>query len=161
MTWASTNKKVVGETQMFMEEGQGIPGECIDILSALSRQTPLFTRAKTESVPVVQPPAVTVTQQPMPYNSHAIHASVGPVIAVLLVIIILGVVAGMIGRLCTGRRIMGYGQYDIESWIETKCSSCIDGRIYSPPTARANAVPPSIENQPHHESKQEDQTPTT
>ncbi|XWS24284.1 hypothetical protein CRYUN_Cryun28dG0087800 [Craigia yunnanensis] len=113
---------------------------------------------------VQQPPApVTVTQEP--YNSHASQASIGPVIAVLLAIIILGILAGMIGRLCTGRKIRGYGQYDIESWIETKCSSCIDGRIYPPPPTRANAsgtsVPASIQHQPQQESKQEDQSPQT
>ncbi|XVF36215.1 hypothetical protein REPUB_Repub19eG0039200 [Reevesia pubescens] len=117
------------------------------------------------SMPLVQqPPPVTVTQQP--YNSHTIHASIGPVIAVLLVIIILGLLAGMIGRLCTGRKIMGYGQYDIESWIEAKCSSCIDGRIYSsPPPPRANAsgssVPASIQHRSQQEPKQEDQSPQT
>ncbi|KAK8642499.1 hypothetical protein V6N13_011840 [Hibiscus sabdariffa] len=99
---------------------------------------------------VQQPPPVTVTQQP--YSSHATtHSSIGPVIAVLLVIVVLGIVAGMIGRLCTGRKIMGYGQYDIESWIETKCSSCIDGRVYPPqpsPNASATSVPPSIQHQP-------------
>ena len=109
---------------------------------------------------VQQPPPVTVTQQP--YNSHTSHASIGPVIAVLLVIIILGILAGMIGRLCTGRSIMGYGQYDIESWIEAKCSSCIDGRIY-PPQPRTNpsatSVPSSIQHQPQQETKQEDQSP--
>lgn len=121
------------------------------------------------SMPFVQqPPPVTVTQQqqPPPYNSdHASHASVGPVIAVVLVIVILGIIAGMIGRLCTGRRIMGYGQYDFESWIETKCASCIDGRIYSPPSsARANnassatSVQASIQHQP---PQQEPQTPTS
>ncbi|KAK8988915.1 hypothetical protein V6N11_030287 [Hibiscus sabdariffa] len=99
------------------------------------------------SMPLVQqPPPVTVMQHP--YNSHA---SIVPVIAVLLVIIVLGMVAGMIGRLCTGRKIMGYGQCDIESWIETKCSSCIDGRIYPPqPSSNASttSVPPSIQHQP-------------
>ena len=110
-----------------------------------------------------QPPPVTVTQQP--YNSHTSHASIGPVIAVLLVIIILGILAVMIGRLCTGRKIMGYGQYDTESWVETKCFSCIDGRIYSPPPTRANAsgssVSASIQHQSQQESKQEDQSPQT
>ncbi|KAE8659083.1 Telomere maintenance component 1, putative isoform 1 [Hibiscus syriacus] len=102
------------------------------------------------SMPLAQqPPPVTVAQQP--YRSHATHASIGPVIAVLLVIIVLGLVAGMIGRLCTGRKIMGYGQYDIESWIEKKFSSCIDGRVYPPqPTGNASATsaPPSIQHQP-------------
>ncbi|XWS14651.1 hypothetical protein CRYUN_Cryun35bG0027600 [Craigia yunnanensis] len=112
---------------------------------------------------VQQPPQVTVTQQP--YNSHASHASIGPVIAVLLVITFLGILAGMIGRLCTGRKILGYGRYDIESWIETKCSSCIDGRIYPPLPTRANtsstSVPASIQHQPQQEPKKEDQSPQT
>lgn len=113
------------------------------------------------------PPPVTVTQQQQQpsYNSQTNHASIGPVIAVLLVIVILGIVAGMIGRLCTGRKIMGYGQYDIESWIETKCSSCIDGRIYPPQpqprpnNASATSVPPSIQHQPQQEH-QSPQNPT-
>ncbi|KAE8657104.1 Telomere maintenance component 1, putative isoform 1 [Hibiscus syriacus] len=103
------------------------------------------------SLPLVQqPPPVTLAQQP--YRSHATHASIGPVIAVLLVIIVLGIVAGMIGRLCSGRKIMGYGQCDIQSWVETKFSSCIDGRVYPPqqPSGNASAasVPPSIQHQP-------------
>ncbi|OMO74880.1 hypothetical protein COLO4_26446 [Corchorus olitorius] len=110
--------------------------------------------------PLVQqpPPGVPVTQVQQPYESHAAHASIGPVIAVLVVIVILGILAGMIGRLCTGRKIMGYGQYDIESWFETKFSSCIDGRIYSPPPPRPNvaasannSVPASIQHQPPQE----------
>ncbi|KAK6916490.1 hypothetical protein RJ641_019351 [Dillenia turbinata] len=78
--------------------------------------------------PQQQPPAITEQA----YTVHSGHASVGPVIAVLAVIIILGVISGMIGRLCSGRSIMGYGQFDFEGWIERKCSSCIDGRIESP-----------------------------
>lgn len=73
------------------------------------------------------PPAVEVTQQG--YTAHSGHGSVGPVIAVLAVITILGVIAGMIGRLCSGRRIRGHGQYDFEGWVERKCSSCLDGSI--------------------------------
>lgn len=85
------------------------------------------------STPIVQqpPPIEEVTQQA--YTTHTGHGSVGPVIAVLAVITVLGVIAGMIGRLCSGRRIMGHGEYDFESWVETKCSSCVDGRIAPPP----------------------------
>nr|XP_004501812.1 uncharacterized protein LOC101514152 [Cicer arietinum] len=74
-----------------------------------------------------QPPPLTVDQQS--YNGASQHDSIGPVIGVLIVIIVLGIIAVMIGRLCSGRRIMGHGQYDIESWAERKCSTCIDGRI--------------------------------
>ncbi|WJX41314.1 hypothetical protein P8452_28687 [Trifolium repens] len=75
-----------------------------------------------------QPPPFIVT--PQSYNgSSQHHDSIGPVIGVLVVIIVLGIIAVMIGRLCSGRRIMGHGQYDLESWAERKCSTCIDGRI--------------------------------
>ncbi|GMI96760.1 hypothetical protein HRI_003345300 [Hibiscus trionum] len=90
--------------------------------------------------------SMTFVQQPPPaepyYNSHAAPASIAPFITVLLVIIILSIVAGMIGRLCTGQKFMGVGQFDIESWVKTKCS-CIDGRIYpSPPPPRS--IAPSV-----------------
>ncbi|XP_054786937.1 uncharacterized protein LOC129293163 [Prosopis cineraria] len=80
------------------------------------------------------PPQMQLSQQTYPTRSP--HGSVGPVIAVLAVITVLGVIAGMIGRLCSGRRVMGVGEYDMESWVETKCSSCVDGRIPSPPPRR-------------------------
>lgn len=86
------------------------------------------------SMPLVQPPPPplgTIIQQP--FHAHSVHGSVGPVIAVLVVIIVLGILAIVVGRLCSGRRIMGYGHYDIENWAETKCSSCIDGRLSPPP----------------------------
>ncbi|KAJ9186689.1 hypothetical protein P3X46_002234 [Hevea brasiliensis] len=107
-----------------------------------------------------QPPAVTIAQEP--FHTHSTHSSVGPVIAVLVVIMILAVLAVMIGRLCSGRRILGYGQHDIESWAETKCSSCIDGTI-SPPLSRPNVLatsdPPPVPAQTHLETKQEEQSP--
>ncbi|KAL3843936.1 hypothetical protein ACJIZ3_001339 [Penstemon smallii] len=78
-----------------------------------------------------QPPPVEMAQQV--YTAHTGHGSVGPVIGVLAVIAILGAIAVMIGRLCSGRRVMGFGQYDFESWAETKCASCIDGRVDPPP----------------------------
>ncbi|OMP01620.1 hypothetical protein COLO4_11718 [Corchorus olitorius] len=80
-----------------------------------------------------QPPPAGVNQEA--YTAHTGHGSVGPVIAVLAVITILGVIAGMIGRLCSGRPIMGHGQYDFEGWVERKCSSCLDGRV-DPPQPR-------------------------
>ncbi|CAL0312108.1 unnamed protein product [Lupinus luteus] len=84
----------------------------------------------TEIVQQLLPP-IQVTQQA--YTTHSGHGSVGPVIAVVTVITILGVIAGIIGRLCSGHRVMGHGNYDIERWVETKCSSCVDGRIATPP----------------------------
>ncbi|KAK1299961.1 hypothetical protein QJS10_CPB13g00214 [Acorus calamus] len=77
-----------------------------------------------------QPPPLALDQTP--FGPHRGHGSFGPVIAVLAVIAILCVVAGMIGRICSGRRVFGHGQYDFEGWIERKCSSCIDGHIEPP-----------------------------
>ncbi|KAL1112169.1 hypothetical protein V6Z11_D02G109700 [Gossypium hirsutum] len=94
---------------------------------------------------VQQPPPVTETQQP--YNSSTSYASFGPVIAVLLVILILGIVAGTMARLCIGRKFIGEGEYESEGWIERKCSSCVDGRIYSPQPMANSSVPTS---NPHH-----------
>lgn len=117
------------------------------------------------SIPVEQhqpppPPPITVTQHS--YSSHSGSGSIGPVIAVLAVITILGVVAGVIGRLCSGRRIMGYGHYDFEGWIERKCSSCIDGSI-DPPMNNAHAVEGSVSTtasfENHQETKQAEQSP--
>ncbi|KAK6946160.1 hypothetical protein RJ641_013704 [Dillenia turbinata] len=85
-----------------------------------------------------------VTEQA--YTVHSGHTSIGPVIAVLAVIIILGIIAGMIGRLCSGRSIMGHGPFDFEGWIERKCSSCIDGRIESPPRPPTPTPPRTAES---------------
>ena len=104
--------------------------------------TPNPIDQQQQQLPPPSPEAV--TQQA--YTAHSGHGSVGPVIAVLAVITILGVIAGMIGRLCSGRRIMGHGQYDFESWVETKCSSCLDGRVGPPPPPRQ--PPPDISDQP-------------
>ncbi|RVW50479.1 hypothetical protein CK203_086830 [Vitis vinifera] len=77
--------------------------------------------------------------------------------AVLAVIAILGTLAAIVGRLCSGRRIMGHGQYDIESWLEEKCSSCIDGRVNPPPLPSADisagSVPLSIPIHTQEETK--------
>ncbi|XP_055814777.1 uncharacterized protein LOC129884508 [Solanum dulcamara] len=86
------------------------------------------------------PPPMFVSQQA--YSDRPGHGSVGPVIAVLAVIAVLGAIAIMIGRLCSGRKIMGRGQYDFEGWVETKCASCIDGRVDPIPRPVTIAAPP-------------------
>lgn len=73
-------------------------------------------------------------------TSHSGHGSVGPVIGVLIVIAVLGALAVMVGRLCSGRPIMGHAHFDFESWVETKCASCIDGRV-DPTPPRVVLVP--------------------
>ncbi|XP_044508862.1 uncharacterized protein LOC123227797 [Mangifera indica] len=103
-----------------------------------------------------QPPPMVVTQQE--YTTHSGHGSFGPVIAVLAVITILGVIAGMIGRLCSGRRVMGRREYDFESWVERKCSSCLDGNIDPHPTRPEIPVAePVAQEAPPQEIKEEEE----
>ncbi|XP_019165698.1 PREDICTED: uncharacterized protein LOC109161662 [Ipomoea nil] len=114
--------------------------------------------------PLQQPPPMVMEQQV--YASRTAHGSVGPVIGVLAVIAVLGAIAVMIGRLCSGRRIMGRAHYDFESWVETKCASCIDGRLDPPPRPAAATQgggappppPPEAEEAPQ-ESKEEGAAP--
>ncbi|GKE38743.1 hypothetical protein Tco_1462148, partial [Tanacetum coccineum] len=80
-----------------------------------------------------QPPPYPQVIQQQSYKPHSGHGSVGPVIGALAVIMVLGAIAIMIGRLCSGRRVMGHVQYDFEGWVETKCATCIDGRVGPPP----------------------------
>ncbi|KAJ4838270.1 hypothetical protein Tsubulata_022912 [Turnera subulata] len=112
-----------------------------------------------------QPPPVAVIPTSLSTSSQT-HGSLGPFIAVLVMIIILGILAVIVGRLCSGRRIIGHGhgQYDMESWAETKCSSCIDGRITHPlPRPSSNNVhaesSPASSTQTHQETKQEEPSP--
>ncbi|XP_057495438.1 uncharacterized protein LOC130780468 [Actinidia eriantha] len=117
------------------------------------------------------PPPLEVTQQA--YTTHSGHGSIGPVIGVLAVITILGAIAVMIGRLCSGRRILGHGHYNFEGWVENKCGSCIDGRVDPPPrppplpaaTERASSssavdAPPAADapQPPPQEAKEEEIT---
>lgn len=84
------------------------------------------------SMPLVQqPPAGIYSQQAATHSSEP-SGSIGMVIVVLAVITILGVVAGVVGRLCAGRRFSGDSEYDFEGWVERKCSTCIDGQPDGP-----------------------------
>ncbi|MCL7029033.1 hypothetical protein MKW94_001665 [Papaver nudicaule] len=69
------------------------------------------------------------------------------VIVVLVFITILGVLSVMVGRLCSGKRVIGIGEYDFESWVERKCSTCIDGRIDIAPNHNPQ---PSSSSSEHH-----------
>lgn len=93
----------------------------------------------------IQPPAG-VYQQVSSEGSHDSNGSIGPVIVVLAVIAILGVVAGMVGRLCAGRR--GDGEYDLEGWIERRCTTCIDGRVESVTAAAIPVAKPAESAEP-------------
>ncbi|XP_022896783.1 uncharacterized protein LOC111410592 [Olea europaea var. sylvestris] len=97
----------------------------------------------TDSIPPVldplQPPPMAVMDQQAAYTAHSGHGSVGPVIGVLAMITVLVALSVMIGRLCSGRRIMGHQGYDFERWVEIKCSSCIDGGFNPHPQPRTVA----------------------
>ncbi|CAI9770010.1 unnamed protein product [Fraxinus pennsylvanica] len=97
----------------------------------------------TVSIPPVldplQTPPLAVMAQQAAYTDRSGHGSVGPVIGVLAVITVLGALSVMIGRLCSGRRIMGHQGYDFERWVEIKCSSCIDGSFNPHPPTRTVA----------------------
>ncbi|WOK94544.1 hypothetical protein Cni_G03248 [Canna indica] len=93
-------------------------------------------------------------QSPPAYTepSASQGGSIGPVIGVLAMIAVLGVVAGVLGRLCSGRSILGYGRYDLHGWVEAKCATCIDGRPDAPaprsqPVTSGAAVPAGAEQE--------------
>jgi len=73
------------------------------------------------------------------------HRSIETLIVVIAVITIVGVIAGMIARLCGGRHFGGNGENDIEGWVERKCRSCIDAGLPPPPPPPPPAEPKSEE----------------
>ncbi|CAH9100429.1 unnamed protein product [Cuscuta europaea] len=109
--------------------------------------------------PLQQPPPTVMEQEA--YRSRAGRGSVGPVVGVLALVAVLGVIAVMIGRLCSGRRVMGRGRYDFESWFEAKCASCIDGRIEPTPRtvvpeSGGATEPVAAEEAPPQENREEE-----
>ncbi|CAL5193462.1 unnamed protein product [Lathyrus oleraceus] len=71
------------------------------------------------------------------------HKSIETLIVVIAVITIVGVIAGMIARLCGGRHFGGNGENDIEGWVENKCRSCIDAGLPPPPPPPPPSQPPA------------------
>ncbi|KAI3786310.1 hypothetical protein L1987_39902 [Smallanthus sonchifolius] len=103
---------------------------------------------------VEQPPPFPPVIEEHAYKPHSGHGSVGPVIGVVAVIMVMGAVAVVIGRICSGRRVMGHVQYDFEGWMETKCSTCIDGRLGPPPPREPVPVVVVVEsNGPSNEAE--------
>lgn len=49
---------------------------------------------------------------------------------VLAVITIVGVIAGIIARICGGQHL---GEHDIEGWVDRKCRDCVGSGQPSPP----------------------------
>ncbi|XP_044468870.1 mulatexin [Mangifera indica] len=72
------------------------------------------------------------------------HRSIETLVVVLAVITIVGVIAGIIAKLCGGRHFGGNGENDIEGWVEKKCRSCLDGGISAetPPPPPPPPPPP-------------------
>ncbi|KAG6422646.1 hypothetical protein SASPL_113023 [Salvia splendens] len=112
--------------------------------------------------PLQAPPMQMAAQEA--YAEQPGNGAVGPLIGVLVVITILGAIAVMIGRLCSGRGIMGHARYDFEKWVETKCASCIDGG-HDPPPPRVvldhrvtiASAAPEVANQTHPQTQQQQQ----
>ncbi|XP_051151288.1 uncharacterized protein LOC127265510 [Andrographis paniculata] len=94
--------------------------------------------------PLVEAPPSGAAVEAAAAASHSTHHSMETLVVVLAVITILGVVAGIIARLCGGRHLGGSGEHDIEGWVERNCRSCIDaGVATAPPPAKAE--PPKQE----------------
>lgn len=76
------------------------------------------------------------------------HKSIETLVVVIAVITLVGVIAGMIARLCGGRHFGGDGEHDIEGWVEKKCRSCIDGGLPPPPPPAPAPAPKPEEPKP-------------
>ncbi|KAB1222337.1 hypothetical protein CJ030_MR2G025535 [Morella rubra] len=87
----------------------------------------LEVRLDDEQQPLFEAPPASV--EPSRYT----HRSIETLVVVLAVITIVGVMAGIIARLCGGRHFGGNGEHDIEGWVERRCRSCIDGGVPAAP----------------------------
>eukprot|EP00249_Psilotum_nudum_P015130 c25180_g1_i1 orf=588-1166(+) len=79
-----------------------------------------------------------------PSGSHS-NGSIGMLFVVLVVIIVLGLLAGVVARICGGRHFAGNIEYDFEGWVERTCASCIDGSM--PPTGGGSHTLPKLESE--------------
>jgi hypothetical protein len=86
-------------------------------------------------------PQVVDTPPPTVEPNRYTHRAIETLVVVLAVITIVGVMAGIIARLCGGRHFGNNGENDIEGWVERRCRSCIDGGVPA-------AVPPPVEPKP-------------
>lgn len=81
--------------------------------------------------PLVGPPPAAVAEGP----GHSTHRSIETLVVVLAVITLIGVIAGIIARLCGGR---GNG----DGCVESRCRSCIEAGVDTAPP------PPAKEEEP-------------
>lgn len=98
------------------------------------------TRINDQLSPIVEAPPTVLVQKP------DAHRSIETLVVVLAVITIVGVIAGIVARLCGGRHLGGSGEHDIEGWVERKCRSCIDGGV--PPPPPTPPPPPAEDSKP-------------
>ncbi|KAM0978344.1 hypothetical protein ACFX13_014588 [Malus domestica] len=84
------------------------------------------------------PPAIVVDASS---SSRYTHTSIETLVVVLAVITIVGVIAGIVARLCGGRHLGA--EHDIEGWVESKCRSCIDGGVPPEPSPAAPQSKPA------------------
>lgn len=91
------------------------------------------------------------------YGQSSTPHSIETLVVVLAAITIIGVIAGIIARLCGGRHFGGSGEHDVEGWVERKCRSCIDAGI----TAAAPPDPTPPPPPPPPPPKEEEPKPAT
>ncbi|KAL1555312.1 hypothetical protein AAHA92_15770 [Salvia divinorum] len=73
--------------------------------------------------PLVGPPPATAAEE----GGHSTHRSIETLVVVLAVITLIGVIAGILARLCGGR---GHD----EGWVEKRCRSCIEAGVDTAPS---------------------------
>ncbi|XP_010057245.2 uncharacterized protein LOC104445124 [Eucalyptus grandis] len=93
------------------------------------------------STPLAGPPPPPSAAEPGRYARRSIET----LVVVLAAITIIGVVAGIVARLCGGRLLGGSRDNDIEGWVERRCRSCIDSGLPPPEEKPAEAPAPELE----------------
>lgn len=88
----------------------------------MSTSNPMLDRKSQQQQQ--QLPPIQTTQQA--YTAHSGRGPGGLIIGVLAMITILGALVVMIGSLCSGRKVNGNLQYDIEGWVETSINIYIE-----------------------------------
>lgn len=109
-------------------------------------QAKTFTMAGGSPLPPLVGPTAAVEEEAE--GGHSTHSSIETLVVVLAVITLVGVVAGIIARLCGGRRFGGHDDHDVEGWVERKCRSCIESGISTAPPPPPPPPPPAKEETP-------------